>query len=461
MRNNSMLPGERQAAAALGMIYASRMLGLFMIFPVFSLYANDLEGSEPMLVGLALGVYGLTQALLQIPFGMLSDRWGRKPVIAGGLIIFALGSVVAAGADSIYGVIVGRALQGSGAVAAAIMALAADLSREEQRTKMMATLGMSIGGAFMLALVLGPLLASWFALSGIFYLTACLALVAIAVLYFGVPNPVKSTHHSDAQAAPKQLLALLKNTDLLRLDLGIFCMHLIVTCSFIAFPLILIEMGVASDWHWTIYLPVLTASVVVMIPLIIAAEAKQKMKPVFLISIVGLLIAGILLALKPSHVVFYLAVVLFFSAFNTLEAILPSLVSKTAPPDQKGSAMGIYSSSQFFGAFCGGLMGGIIYGQYGVFTIFWLVAGIAGLWFLFALKMRMPRQLKSYLINIGVTDSVGANASANELSQVVGVEDVVVVAEEGVAYLKVDPAALDEEALNRLSSPHANGSDAI
>ncbi len=461
MRDNNMLPSERQAARSLGMIYASRMLGLFMIFPIFSLYANDLEGSEPMLVGLALGVYGLTQALLQIPFGMLSDRWGRKPVITAGLIIFALGSVVAANAESIYGVILGRALQGSGAVAAAIMALAADLSREEQRTKMMAILGMSIGGAFMLALVLGPLLASWFALSGVFYLTAGLALISIMLLHFGVPDPVKSTHHSDAQAAPRQLLALLKNADLLRLNLGIFCMHLIITCSFIAFPLILVEMGVASNWHWMVYLPVLVAAVMVMIPLIIAAEAKQQMKPVFLVSIVGLVVAGVLLAIKPSSFLFYFAVVLFFSAFNTLEAVLPSLVSKTAPPDQKGSAMGIYSSSQFFGAFCGGLMGGIIYGQFGVFAIFWLVAGIACFWLLFALSMQVPRQLKSYLINIGVTDQAGAIASAEQLGQIAGVEEVVAVAEEGVAYLKVNPVELDEEALEQLSSHNAVEPDAI
>lgn len=448
-RHHPLSSVEKRAAWSLSMIYASRMLGLFMIFPIFSLYASDLEASTPALVGLALGAYGLTQALLQVPFGLLSDRWGRKPVIAFGLIIFLLGSVIAAEAETIYGVIAGRALQGCGAIASAVMALAADLSRESQRTKLMATLGISIGGAFMLAMILGPILANYLALSGIFYLTALLAFVAVVVLFRIVPTPVRSTHHRDAQASPVQFIHLLKNPELLRLDIGIFCLHLMVTCGFVAFPFILVDMGIETRWHWGVYLPVMLGALFVMVPMIIVAEAKKKMKQVFLVCILGLAFAGWLLAANQSTAIFYFAVLLFFSAFNTLEALLPSLVSKIAPPDQKGSAMGLYSSSQFLGAFCGGVLGGWIHGAYDVFATFWLIAGVAILWFVVAMTMKKPQPLKSYMVKIGVSNQERAAASANRLSGLPGVKEVVVVADEGVAYLKADPRELDEEALYR------------
>lgn len=445
-----MLPSERRAAGGLALIYACRMLGLFLIFPVFSLYAGDLDGATPLLVGLALGIYGLTQAALQIPFGMLSDRFGRKPVIAAGLLVFVLGSLVAAGADSIYGVVAGRALQGAGAVAAAIMALAADLSREEQRTKMMATMGMSIGLSFVVAMLAGPLLASWLDLSGLFAVTALLAALAIAVLYALVPTPRSSSRHRDTQASPGQFGALLRDPQLLRLDVGIFVLHLVITASFVAVPLALRDAGLSSTEHWQVYLPALIGSVAVMIPAIIYAEARRRMKPVFVAAVAGIVIAELALALLSGTIYgLFAALLLFFCAFNVLEASLPSLVSKLAPPDRKGSAMGIYSSSQFLGAFCGGLLGGGLFGAFGAGGVFYACALLALAWLGLAASMRQPPHLSSYLLRVGPQAGEAADRLADQLCAVPGVAEAVVVAEEGVAYLKVDKRALDEAALRR------------
>jgi len=246
-----MTPTEQRAAFSLAGIYSLRMLGLFLILPVFALYAVDLEGVTPMLIGVAIGAYGLTQALLQIPFGMLSDRIGRKPVIVGGLIIFAIGSVVAALSDSIYGVIAGRALQGSGAIAAAVMALAADLTREEQRTKIMAMIGMSIGASFTLALVLGPIFNEWIGVSGIFWMTAVLALVGVYVALYLVPQPKKCQRHRDAEPVAGQFARVLSNPSLLRLDYGILTLHITITSVFLVMPLVLRDnLGIESASHW-------------------------------------------------------------------------------------------------------------------------------------------------------------------------------------------------------------------
>ncbi len=448
-----MTAGERRAAGALAGIYSLRMLGLFLILPVFSLYGDRLEGATPALIGLAIGAYGITQALLQIPFGLLSDRIGRKPVIAGGLLLFALGSVVAANSHDIWGMILGRALQGSGAIAAAVMALAADLTREEHRTKAMAIIGISIGMSFSLALVAGPVVDHWIGLHGIFWLTAVLALAGIGILFLLVPNPERSSVHRDAEPVPAQFRRVLTDGQLLRLDFGILSLHSILTASFVALPLILRDhLGVPSNHHWWVYLPVMALSVVGMVPLVIQAEGKRRMKPVFVLSVVLVGIAELWLALwHDSLASVALALFVLYVGFNVLEATLPSLISKMAPPDSKGTAMGFYSSSQFLGAFIGGAGGGALLGAFGEHGVFLFCAAVAALWALVALGMRPPRYLSSRLVPVGEVDSHQARQLAECFSQVPGVAEAVVVAEEGVAYLKVDPGALDEQALGAVA----------
>ncbi|RMD69816.1 MAG: MFS transporter [Gammaproteobacteria bacterium] len=447
-----MMPQERRAAYSLASIYALRMLGLFMIFPVFSLYARHLAGATPVLIGLALGIYGLTQAILQIPFGWASDRLGRKPVIIAGLLLFAGGSVVAALAHTIYGVIIGRALQGSGAIAAAVMALAADLTREEQRTKVMAMIGVSIGMAFALALILGPVLDRFIGVPGIFWLTAFLALMGIAVLRLWVPNPVRSTFHRDAEAVPGQFASVLKDTQLLRLDVGILVLHLVLTASFVVVPIALSDAaGLPASRHWILYLAVLGLSVVAMVPFIILAEKRRLIKQTLAGAVILLALSEFGLALDYASVAgIALMLFLYFTAFNVLEASLPSLISRLAPPDRKGTALGVYSSSQFMGAFLGGTVGGWLYGHYGIAAVFMTCAVLAGLWWLLVLTMKPPAYLKSYVLKVENVDEAKARELAQRLRKVPGVAEAVVIVEEGLAYLKVDPQALDEQALKQL-----------
>jgi MFS family permease len=448
--SNNLASQERRAALSLSMIYAFRMLGLFMILPVFALYAEDLPGATPFLMGLALGIYGLTQAVLQIPFGMWSDRIGRKPVILIGLLIFAVGSLIAGNAHSIEGIIVGRAIQGAGAIAAALMALAADLSREEHRTKMMAFIGASIGVSFALSMVLGPLLNEQIGISGIFYSTAVLALLGIAILFFFVPDPVHSHFHRDAEVETQSLYSVLKNSQLLRLDAGILSLHFVLMCVFLVLPLELKHsMGIESSQHWQIYLPVFAVSLLIMVPFIIAAERKQAMKAVFNGAIVSLIVATLFFLYSQTLWLTILALVIFFSGFNLLEASLPSLITKTAPATQKGTAMGMYSSSQFFGAFAGGTVGGFAHQNWGIQGVYVTVLLVLMLWLLLALTMKKPGYLSTYLLNI-------QNVSIEQLLAVEGVIEATVIDDDNgggaVAYLKVKKHILDEEKLLSLAT---------
>jgi MFS family permease len=442
---------ERRATLGLAGVYGFRMLGLFLILPVFALYAEGLPGATPLLTGLAIGIYGLTQAALQIPFGLLSDRIGRKPVIFAGLALFALGSLIAALADDVWMIILGRAIQGSGAVSAAVMALAADVTREEQRTKAMATIGMTIGVSFMLAMFAGPILDRWVGVSGIFWFTTLMALLGIAIVGLVVPTPAKSQVHRDAETVPAMFGRVLRDASLLRLDFGIFALHLTLTAVFLAVPLVLRDLGLEPVKHGLLYLPVMVGSILAMVPFIILAERRGRAKGVFLGAVLTFG-ASLLLMGQVTHSFwpFVLALTVFFVAINLLEAMLPSLVSKFAPVEAKGTAMGVYSSSQFVGAFTGGLLGGWTHQHLGLTAVFVLGAVVSLVWLVAALGMRRPGSYSSRLVNLSHGELGALPDLGERLRAVPGVVEAVVVADEGVAYLKVDRSRLDEAALDAI-----------
>ncbi len=385
-----MTPEERRAGASLASIFALRMLGLFLILPVFSVYAKTLPGGDNLaLVGFALGAYGLTQAFFQIPYGIASDYFGRKLVIVVGLVIFALGSFVAAWAPDMTWIIVGRVLQGAGAISAAVTALAADLTREEHRTKVMAMIGSSIGLVFALSLVGAPLLYGWIGMGGLFIMTGVLALAAIVLLLKAVP-PAPPPHGHEKLP----LRRVIFDADLLRLNLGIFVLHMVQMAMFVVLPHALVDHGgLDAAAHWKVYLPAVLVSFAIMVPAIIAAERKDKMRPVFLAA-VGLLVVvqGGLYLLHESLWVLALWLLLFFVAFNVLEATLPSLVSRTAPPAAKGAALGVYNTTQAIGLFIGGAAGGYIAQHFGDNAVFAACTGLVLIWLAVATTMNFPRR---------------------------------------------------------------------
>lgn len=380
---NPMNSLERRAVSGLASIYALRLMGLFLILPVFAIYAEQLQGHTPLLIGLALGVYGLTQALLQIPLGVLSDHIGRKPVIAGGLLVFALGSVIAAMADAINWVIVGRALQGAGAIAAATLALAADLTRDNQRTKAMAIIGVTIGAAFILSLILGSVLNKIFGVPGIFWLTAGLAVLGLFVLYLWIPTPAVLAAPRPDRSVFKEISEVIKRPELMRLNVGIFVLHCVLTALFVVVPIALLRnAGINVDSHWQIYVPVMLGSAVFLIPLIYLSDSKGLIKQVFPFAVFMLLAAELILYQNSQTLMSLVAgLFLFFVAFNYLEATIPSLLSRSAPAARKGTAMGVYTTFEFIGAFVGGVAGGWCYGEAGMAAVFLASAALLLVWF--------------------------------------------------------------------------------
>jgi len=393
---NPMTALEKRTVGSLALLYSFRMLGLFMVLPLLALYAADFPGATPSLIGLALGIYGLTQALLQIPFGWLSDQVGRKPVIIGGLVLFALGSVVAAMADTVYGIVLGRTLQGAGAIASTVMALVADLTREEQRTKAMALVGISIGLSFAVALVLGPVVAAAGGLAAVFWFTALLAVAGVAIVVLLVPTPPKiGTEHNEVGARAGLIGRSLLDPALARLNFGVFTLHFILMASFLVVPGFLEQSaGIDRSQHWMVYLPALLLSIAGMVPLMILAERWGRLHQVFLFAIALVFAAIAMLGFTSTTAVFYLGLWVYFVGFNYLEATLPSLVSKTVFAGGKGTAMGVYSTCQFLGAFAGGAAGGWILQYMSVAALISVCMILAALWWLLVLPAGLPSAVK-------------------------------------------------------------------
>ncbi|KUJ74492.1 MFS transporter [Thiomicrospira sp. XS5] len=446
-----MSPTERRAAFSVAGIFSTRMLGLFMIFPVFALFAHEeFEGVTATQIGIAMGIYGLTQALLQIPYGMLSDRFGRKPLIILGMLVFMVGSMVCALADSIEMMIVGRALQGMGAVAAVLMATVADLVSEQFRLRAMSIVGMTIGLSFTVSLVAGPMLGELFGVRGIFWVIAGLAVIGVLLVIFMVPKISNQTFQREAEADPSQFKDVIKNPQLLRLDIGVFVLHAMLTAMFIAVPFLIRDTaGLDSLHHWELYLPVMLLSFALMVPFIIQAESKGRMKPIFVGAVltVSVMQLALLYGAEGFWSMFVILLV-FFTAFNLLEASLPSLVVKLSPADKKGTASGVYSSSQFLGAACGGALGGWFYQLYGMDGLFLFTAGMGLVWFAVAATMVKPLPLSIASVPFsGVLSEADREAYTAKLLSYDGVHEVVFLPDEQRVYFKVDRTQVNEAGL--------------
>ena len=382
LTRNPMTSLERRVVAALALLYSFRMLGLFMALPLLALYAADMRGATPLVIGIALGAYGFTQALLQIPLGWLSDRIGRKPVILGGLALFVGGSAVAALATSVPLIAVGRALQGAGAISASLMALAADLTSDEQRTKAMAVIGISIGLSFALALVCGPLLAAWAGLAAVFWATAVLGVVGMALITWGVPT-VAAREHADIGARRGMFAPVLRDPTLRRFNASIFLLHFVLTASFLVVPAIIEDsLGVPRAAHWKVYLPVLLLSLLGMYPFLHVSERRQRPLAALRAAVLLLPLSLAALFLLRAELWLYAALCGYFAAVNYLEAALPALVSKAVFSHGKGTALGVYATCQFLGAFAGGVSGGLVFGTAGLTGLLWLSLTAVALWLL-------------------------------------------------------------------------------
>jgi MFS family permease len=461
--SEKMTSTERKASISLASIYGLRMLGMFLILPIFAIYATHYEGGGNIqLVSLAMGAYPMAQALFQLPYGMASDKFGRKNMIYIGLAMLIIGSIIAAMATSIYIVILGRAIQGAGAVSAAVTALLADLTREEHRTKAMAMIGSTIGVTFAISLVLGPAIAHWVGIAGIFWLTAVLAVLAILVIKFLVPNPLISSFHSDASAAPAKLKDVLQNGQLLRLNYGIFALHAAQMAMFLVVPFAILKTSnMTVNQHWQIYLPILVGSFILMIPAIIVGEKRGLLKQVFIGAVALMLVAQLCFAeLIGSFWGVVFSLLAYFVAFNTLEASLPSLISKLAPAAAKGTAMGVYNTSQSLGAAAGSFVGGYLLShQYGFSSVFMFCAALMTIWLLASFTMKTPPAVRTKMYHLGETSESQASTLTQAVSALPFVHEAVAIAKEGLLIVKIKTQASlnnmqadEQEILNLIGS---------
>jgi multidrug resistance protein len=430
---------EKKAMIGLSSIMSLRMLGLFMVLPVFSLYANQLQGATPTLIGLSLGIYGLTQAFFQIPFGTLSDRFGRKPLILIGLLFFAIGSIIAAMTHSIYVMIIGRALQGMGAIGSTTLAMLADLTREEQRTKSMAIAGMSIGLAFSLAILLGPILIAWMPVNFLFFLAVLLSILAIFILYFYVPTPTRLVVHNKNQTNLTSFCQLIAHPEIAKLNFGIFILHLVFTASFVIIPMSLAQhTSFTTTYQWLVYAPTLLAAFIATLIMIGVAEKYHQLKLFFIINIIFLMLGEYFLWLHIANpLLIFLGLFLFFTGFSTLEAFLPSLISRTAPMAKKGSALGLYSSAQFLGIFMGGILGGWLYGNYHFPGVYIFCFSLSLFWLILTFFMQPPAYCITEVWRL-TKSSVNWGELAEKLRVLPGMLEVIFVVEDGIAYLKME-----------------------
>jgi predicted MFS family arabinose efflux permease len=421
------------------------MLGLFMVLPVLALATADYPDFTPLMLGMTLGAYGLTQAILQIPLGLLSDRIGRHPVIIGGLLMFIAGSVVAALADTMAGLVFGRALQGTGAIASTLMALVADLTVEQNRSKAMAAIGGSIGFSFMLAMMLGPVLTANFGLSGVFWATALLGVIGVFVAFFLIPKAASMRRNRESMADTGQMKGLLREPNLMRLNFGIFALHFALMAAFVAIPTMLSnELGInESNLPW-VYLGLLGGGFFVMLPLMILAEKFGYQKLIFIVSVAIMALATAVLSGQRGPSLTPLMLLIFFAGFNLLEATLPSWLSKMCPVGNRGTAMGIYSTSQFFGAFAGGLAGGWSLHEFGVDGLFVTITLILLIWAFVSVGLTSPRPLQTVVLSVG---SMEQQDFLKIVSNVTGVEDILLLKGEHLAYVQVDRLQVDMPSL--------------
>jgi len=450
MNDNKMTPVELRATWGLGTVFSLRMLGMFMVLPVLTTYGMALQGASETLIGLAIGIYGLAQAIFQIPFGLLSDRIGRKPLIVGGLLLFVLGSIIAACTDSIWGIILGRALQGSGAIAAAVMALLSDLTREQNRTKAMAFIGISFGVTFAIAMVVGPVVTHALGLHALFWMIAILASLGIVITLLVVPSASHHVLNRESGMVKGSFRKVLANPRLVKLNIGIFCLHVLLMSSFIVLPGQFEQAGFPAPEHWKVYLSTMLIAFAGVVPFIIYAEVKRRMKRVFIGCVSMLVIAEIVLWGAEGH--FWTLVVgvqLFFFAFNLMEAILPSLISKESPAGYKGTAMGIYSTSQFLGVAIGGSVGGWVFGHFDAQTVFLVGAIVAVAWLFISMTMQEPPYVSS--LRIVLSDAALAVPNLEQrLKAQPGVNSVFIVPEEKSAYIKIDSKVTSRPELEAL-----------
>lgn len=441
-----MSPQTRQGVFALAGIFATRMLGMFLLLPVLAVATEHLPGSTPLLAGIALGIYGLFQAALQIPFGLLSDRYGRKKIMTIGLLLFLFGSLVAALSSNMIGLILGRALQGMGAIGSTTLAYIADITPEEDRSQAMAIVGLQIAGSFGLAMLTGPIIYQYIGLDGIFWVTSAMAGLSLCLLYFAIPTPEHEVFHRDTSVNLKELAHILTQKELLRLDFGIFTLHTLLSASFLVIPNMIAQLQLSSSA--SLYAPVLLGSLPIMLVGTYLGEKKRIIKAMLTGLIITLILSiSLLFSQVPSFVSICSALLAFFAAFGLGESFLPSLVSKTASATSKGTAMGVFSSAQFLGSFAGGYFGGIAIHYFDTHMLFIGMLTLSVIWLILTINMHKPSYLSTYLTKINQISESQCIQLEQYLLSCKGLYEAKIMHDDSIAYLKFDSKIVNRSRL--------------